>query len=126
MANQGVNQSQKQVQGLVLTPQLRQSLRILQVPAAELLREIADEMAANPLLEEVEPSSTEPMEAAPSEEPEEDGPRELSLGDEDFDALRRMKEDWDESYYEEIRSQGYTQDDEERRASRRTSPDRLR
>ena len=40
MANQGVNQSQKQVQGLVLTPQLRQSLRILQVPAAELLREI--------------------------------------------------------------------------------------
>jgi hypothetical protein len=26
-----------------------------------------------------------------------------------------MKEDWDESYYEEIRSQGYTQEDEERR-----------
>ncbi|MEY3449838.1 MAG: Sigma-54 factor, Activator interacting domain, partial [Verrucomicrobiota bacterium] len=39
MGNQGINQSQKQVQGLVLTPQLRQSLRILQVPAAELLRE---------------------------------------------------------------------------------------
>jgi RNA polymerase sigma-54 factor len=115
MANQGVNQSQKQVQGLVLTPQLRQSLRILQVPAAELLREIADEMAANPLLEEVEPTSNERLDAAPSDEPEEEGPRELSLGDEDFDALRRMKEDWDESYYEEIRSQGYTQDDEERR-----------
>ncbi|MEY4797738.1 MAG: hypothetical protein RI978_39, partial [Verrucomicrobiota bacterium] len=115
MANPGINQSQKQVQGLVLTPQLRQSLRILQVPAAELLREIADEMAANPLLEEVEPASADSMESAPSEEPEEEGPRELSLGDEDFDALRRMKEDWDESYYEEIRSQGYTQDDEERR-----------
>lgn len=57
MANQGINQSQKQVQGLVLTPQLRQSLRILQVPAAELLREIGEEMAANPLLEEVEPTS---------------------------------------------------------------------
>jgi RNA polymerase sigma-54 factor len=104
MANPGINQSQKQVQGLVLTPQLRQSLRILQVPAAELLREIADEMAANPLLEEVEPASADSMESAPSEEPEEEGPRELSLGDEDFDALRRMKEDWDESYYEEIRS----------------------
>ena len=106
MANQGVNQSQKQVQGLVLTPQLRQSLRILQVPAAELLREIADEMAANPLLEEVEPTSLERIDPAPADESEEDGPRELSLGDEDFDALRRMKEDWDESYYEEIRSQG--------------------
>ena len=116
MANQGINQSQKQVQGLVLTPQLRQSLRILQVPAAELLREIGEEMAANPLLEEVEPASSERLDAStPPEEPEEDGPRELALGDDDFDALKRMKEDWDESYYEEIRSQGYTQEDEERR-----------
>ena len=116
MANQGINQSQKQVQGLVLTPQLRQSLRILQVPAAELLREIGEEMAANPLLEEVEPTSPERLDApAPSDDAEEEGPRELALGDDDFDALKRMKEDWDESYYEEIRSQGYTQEDEERR-----------
>ncbi|MFY8230098.1 MAG: RNA polymerase sigma-54 factor, partial [Opitutales bacterium] len=106
MGNQGINQSQKQVQGLVLTPQLRQSLRILQVPAAELLREISSELAANPLLEEVEPVSNESLDGPmPSEEPEDDGPRELSLGDDDFDALKRMKEDWDESYYEEIRSQ---------------------
>jgi RNA polymerase sigma-54 factor len=116
MANQGINQSQKQVQGLVLTPQLRQSLRILQVPAADLLREIGEELAANPMLEEVEPTSPERAEApTASEEPEEEGPRELALGDDDFDALKRMKEDWDESYYEEIRSQGYTQEDEERR-----------
>ena len=116
MANQGLNQSQKQVQGLVLTPQLRQSLRILQVPTAELRREIAEEMAANPLLEEVEPAPSEHLDApAVSEEAEDEGPRELALGDDDFDALRRMKEDWDESYYEEIRSQGYTQEDEERR-----------
>ena len=116
MANPGINQSQKQVQGLVLTPQLRQSLRILQVPAAELLREISEEMAANPLLEEVEPVGNESLDApVPSEDAEEEGPRELSLGDDDFDALKRMKDDWDESYYEEIRSQGYTQEDEERR-----------
>ncbi|MEY3110602.1 MAG: hypothetical protein RL079_1287, partial [Verrucomicrobiota bacterium] len=116
MANPSINQSQKQFQGLVLTPQLRQSLRILQVPAAELLREISEEMAANPLLEEVEPVGSESLDApVPSEEAEEEGPRELSLGDDDFDALKRMKEDWDESYYEEIRSQGYTQEDEERR-----------
>ena len=116
MANPGINQSQKQFQGLVLTPQLRQSLRILQVPAAELLREISEEMAANPLLEEVEPVGNESLDApVPSDSSEEEGPRELSLGDDDFDALKRMKEDWDESYYEEIRSQGYTQEDEERR-----------
>ncbi|MEN9653875.1 MAG: hypothetical protein RL303_1595, partial [Verrucomicrobiota bacterium] len=116
MSNPGINQSQKQVQGLVLTPQLRQSLRILQVPAAELLREISSELAANPLLEEVEPVSSEGSETVSApEEPEDDGPRELALGDDDFDALKRMKDDWDESYYEEIRSQGYTQEDEERR-----------
>lgn len=114
MANQGMNQSQKQVQGLVLTPQLRQSLRILQVPAAELQREIAAELAANPLLEEIEPAGTDSLDG-PAEETEEEGPRELALGDDDFDALRRMKEDWDESYYDEIRTQGYTQEDEERR-----------
>ena len=73
MANQGINQSQKQVQGLVLTPQLRQSLRILQVPAAELLREISAEMAANPLLEEVEPVSTEPGDNSPAPEEAEIG-----------------------------------------------------
>jgi RNA polymerase sigma-54 factor len=112
-----MNQSQKQVQGLILTPQLRQSLRILQVPATELLREISDELAANPLLEEVEPTNVEPLEQTgpTAEDSEEDGPRELSLGEDDFDALKRMKEDWDDSYYEEIRSQGYTQEDEERR-----------
>lgn len=116
MGNQGINQSQKQVQGMVLTPQLRQSLRILQVPAAELLREISSELAANPLLEEVELVSVDPPDSVSApEESEEEGPRELSLGDDDFDALRRMKDDWDESYYEEMRSQGYTQEDEERR-----------
>ena len=116
MANPGINQSQKQVQGLILTPQLRQSLRILQVPAAELLREISEELAANPLIEEVEPLATEgaPL-SAPESEGDDDAPRELNLGDEDFDALRRMKDDWDESYYEEMRSQGYSQEDEERR-----------
>lgn len=117
MAEQGVNQSQKQVQGIVLTPQLRQSLRILQVPAAELRRELAEELAANPLLEEVEGGSSEPLESAPEPEAssEEEGQGELRLGDDDFDALRRMKEDWDESYYEEVRSQGYSQEDDDRR-----------
>jgi RNA polymerase sigma-54 factor len=115
MANQGMNQSQKQVQGLILTPQLRQSLRILQVPATELLREISDELAANPLIEEVEPASTETSTPAAEPDGEDEAPRELKLGDDDFDALRRMKDDWDESYYEEMRSQGYSQEDEERR-----------
>jgi len=115
MSDSGLQQSQRQLQGLVLTPQLRQSLRILQVPAAELRQVVGEELAANPLLEETEGSSAP---ETPSEAPEAEadrGAEELRLGEDDFDALRRMKEDWDDSYYEEVRSQGYSAEDEDRR-----------
>lgn len=115
MSDSGLQPTQRQLQGLVLTPQLRQSLRILQVPATELRQVVGEEMAANPLLEEAEPGSAASAEpTAPEAEPAEEG-GELRVGDDDFDALRRMKEDWDESYYEEMRSQGYSAEDEERR-----------
>lgn len=118
MSDSGLHPSQKQIQAHVLTPQLRQSLRILQVPAAELHATIQEELAGNPLLEEVDPA-TSPSDAAAdlpaTQESEREGSDELRLGDDDFDALRRMKEDWDDSYYEEVRSQGYTADDDDRR-----------
>lgn len=115
MSESGLQPTQRQLQGLVLTPQLRQSLRILQVPATELRQVVGEELAANPLLEEAEPASpTEP--ASAGSEPEgSSGPEELRLGEDDFDALRRMKDDWDDSYYEEMRSQGYSAEDEDRR-----------
>jgi RNA polymerase sigma-54 factor len=115
MSGSGIQQTQRQLQGLVLTPQLRQSLRILQVPATELRQVVGEELAANPLLEEAEPSSSPDPSPSGAEAESTEGPEELRVGDEDFDALRRMKEDWDESYYEEVRSQGYSAEDEDRR-----------
>lgn len=116
MSDPGLQPSQRQLQGMVLTPQLRQSLRILQVPATELRQVIGEELAGNPLLEEVDgPSSTEATAPAAEAERDTEGPQELRLGEDDFDALSRMKEDWDDSYYEEMRSQGYSAEDEERR-----------
>lgn len=53
MQSQGLRQVQKQTQNLVLAPQLRQSLKILQVPALELRSAILEELQTNPLLEEV-------------------------------------------------------------------------
>ena len=50
--SQGLRQVQKQTQNLVLAPQLRQSLKILQVPALELRSAILEELQTNPLLEE--------------------------------------------------------------------------
>ena len=50
---QGLRQVQKQTQSLVLAPQLRQSLKILQVPTLELRSAILEELQTNPLLEEI-------------------------------------------------------------------------
>ncbi len=46
-------QSQRQEQKLLLTPQLKRSLEILQAPSIELREIIDDELKVNPLLEEV-------------------------------------------------------------------------
>ncbi|MEM7791359.1 MAG: hypothetical protein AAF546_08155, partial [Verrucomicrobiota bacterium] len=43
MANQGFQQVQKQTQSLVLAPQLRNSLKILQAPAVDLRTSILEE-----------------------------------------------------------------------------------
>ena len=52
MQSQGLRLVQKQTHNLVLAPQLRQSLKILQVPALELRSAILEELQTNPLLEE--------------------------------------------------------------------------
>jgi RNA polymerase sigma-54 factor len=64
--SQGLRQVQKQTQNLVLAPQLRQSLKILQVPALELRSAILEELQTNPLLEEVG-SNDESLDAEESE-----------------------------------------------------------
>ena len=58
MSSQGFQQVQKQSQTLVLAPQLRNSLKILQAPAMELRSSILEELQANPLLEELAIEST--------------------------------------------------------------------
>ena len=69
--SQGLRQVQKQTQNLVLAPQLRQSLKILQVPALELRSAILEELQTNPLLEEVgsndESLDAEEVEPSPEE-----------------------------------------------------------
>src|SRR5215475_15992323 len=57
MAGQGMSQTQNLSQMQVLAPQLQQSLIILQAPLLELRKLIAEEMQANPTLEE---ETTEP------------------------------------------------------------------
>src|SRR3989338_1735064 len=56
--------TQTQTQKLILAPQLRQFLKLLELPIFELDQKIDQELEANPTLEEVPPS---PGEELPSE-----------------------------------------------------------
>ena len=64
---QGFHQVQKQTQTMVLAPQLRQSLKILQVPAQELRSTILEELEINPTLDEL-PNEGINIEKLPSHE----------------------------------------------------------
>ncbi|MEM9227358.1 MAG: RNA polymerase sigma-54 factor, partial [Verrucomicrobiota bacterium] len=121
MANQGFQQVQKQAQSLVLAPQLRQSLKILQAPALELRNAILEELQANPALEELpmegvslEQQSSEGENGTSSSE-ESESPSELSMSDDDYSVLSNLNEEFREYFAQENAAGSYTKDDDEKR-----------
>lgn len=120
MSTQGLQQVQKQTQNLVLAPQLRQSLKILQVPALELRNTIIEELQTNPALEELamEGISIEAQNGDSSELNESDDPSETSSEmdfGEDYSILHKLDEDWREHFSQENSGRAYTSEDEARR-----------
>lgn len=119
MSTQGFQQIQKQTQSLVLAPQLRQSLKILQAPALELRNAILEELQINPTLEEQssEGLSIEEQRDASAKDnganESEDG--DLNFSDEDFSALNRLNEDYREYFAQESAGKVYTSEDAEKR-----------
>ena len=94
MPDLGFSQFQKISQEQVLSPQVLHALKILQVPAIELAREISEELAKNPLLEEI-PGTTRESEVLPSDtegsrEREEDDFSDVDVGS---DALKMRADD---------------------------------
>jgi len=87
MAGPGIQQSQNLALQQVLSPQLQQSLLILQTPLLELRNLVQQEMETNPVLEELpdEPSSDVQGEAEPSVED--------NFKDE-FEKLASLDEEW--------------------------------
>ena len=131
MSGPGYSQEfhQRQTQSLVLAPQLRQSLKILQVAALDLRSVIQEELQNNPTLEELPmeaPSLEKPPEskptgensdeqappaAAPSEEPS--GNREEMDFSKQFEILGKLDDDWRD--YNNSTGTSYTAEDAERR-----------
>lgn len=132
---------QRQTQSLVLAPQLRQSLKILQVAALDLRSVIQEELQSNPTLEELpmegvsldkpaEDEGSEPSgdaadadtgapasDASPSPEGEPTSKeQELDFSkDKEFEILGKLDEDWRDHMASVGGVQPYTSEDAERR-----------
>lgn len=98
--DEGFRQVQEQRQNMVLAPQLRQSLKILQVPALELRNTILEELETNPTLEELPMASMSIDEETTAKDTDDGFREELGL-DENFEVLKKLSEDWEDYYTQE-------------------------
>ena len=103
-----LEQIQKQMQKLILSPQMQQAIHLLQIPLAELMMEAQQEMNTNPLLEEDidAPEEREDYLKTPEELDDEQGFKE------EFDKLAEMDDEWKE-YFKQTSSVKRTSDEDE-------------
>lgn len=106
-------QSQKQTQSLVMAPQMRQSLKILQVSALELRNTILEELETNPTLEE-ESHQDFSFDAGPKPTDTKDTSDEMNFKD-DFAILQKLDEDWRDYFNQTNAQRSYTSSDAEKR-----------
>ncbi|MHB0886822.1 MAG: RNA polymerase factor sigma-54 [Bacillota bacterium] len=87
---------QQQTQKLIMTPELRQAITVLQLSATELSEYLTEQVLANPVLEVRDEAATPASQA-----PEDGGPRESEREGERFDL------DW-QSYFQDRSDLGFT------------------
>lgn len=120
MSGPGLNQSfhQRQSQQLVLAPQMRQSLKILQVAALDLRATVQEELQSNPTLEEL------PMDDVSLEKEARNGddnatpvddPREEMDFSKDFQVLEKIGQDWKDHLSDAGGVRQTTSEEDERR-----------
>ena len=124
MAAQGFNQElrQKQTQSQILAPQLRHSLKILQVAAQDLHTTIQEELQTNPSLEELplegisldDKSNKDDSNADNSSESNSNENEEIKF-DETFEILNKLDQDWKDHFSEAGGAQNFTSEDAEKR-----------
>jgi RNA polymerase sigma-54 factor len=122
MSGPGFHQhlSQRQTQQMVLAPQLRQSLKILQVAALDLRSVIQEELQNNPTLEELpmegvsldKNGTEESPEAPPAENAEQ---REELDFSKNFEVLNKIDDDWRDDLAQGGGGQPYSSEAAEKR-----------
>ena len=108
MPETGLQQTQNLSLQTAITPQMQQSLQILQAPALELQQLVEQEMLENPVLEEAEPPQEEP-----DEPDEDDEDREFQ---EQFQELSQLDDDWRDYLIQTKRTSSGSSEDDERQA----------
>ena len=110
-------QIQKQTQQLIMTPQMKQAIQLLQLPLMELRNVIDQELVTNPVLEETivqekpQDSGQEPDEVKDDRQKNEE---ELDFKEE-FDRLSKIDDEWRDYFRQSGSYRKYSQEDEERR-----------
>ena len=113
MQSQSLSLSQRQQLQMILAPQLRQSLEMLQLPILELRAMIQQEIEKNPTLEEI-PIEPEQVEVPQVEQGTTSEAKELDF-DKDFEALAKLDAEWRDYFFQDRENRPYTIDDAEKR-----------
>ncbi len=111
MPSQTLSLSQSQRLQMVLAPQLRQSLEMLQVPIMELRAMIQKEIEQNPTLEELAPEGpTLEIETAPGEANDNS---EMDF-DKEFEVLAKLDDEWRDYFFQDLDNRPYNRDDDKK------------
>ena len=111
MPSQTLSLSQSQRLQMVLAPQLRQSLEMLQVPILELHAMIQKEIEQNPTLEELAPEGpTLEVETAPGEASDNS---EMEF-DKEFEVLAKLDDEWRDYFFQDLDNRPYNRDDDKK------------
>jgi RNA polymerase sigma-54 factor len=111
-------QVQKPIMAIMMSPQMQQAIRLLQLPILELSQKIEEELLQNPVLEEEEPAAPEVEE--PAEAPAETQGEEVSF-DEEFNTLAKLDDEWRDFFRQTAPYTKRSEEEDERRAFLETS-----
>jgi RNA polymerase sigma-54 factor len=112
MPSQTLSMSQQQQLQMVLAPQLRQSLEMLQLPILELRAMIQQEIEQNPTIELTAPEAPT-VEIEPGSGNVDDS-KEMEF-EKEFEVLARLDDEWRDYFYQNLQNQPYTADRAEKR-----------
>lgn len=102
------SQSLKQIQRLIMSPQMQQAIHLLQMPVQELTEHLEDELAQNPVLENPQDDAKDDKELETLERENDEGSddrdikpeQELSFNEHDFEILKQLDEEFRDHFAE--------------------------